>query len=159
MSTRVISFHYTLKDKAGSTLDSSQGSEPMAFLEGSGMIIPGLETALLLMSVGDKKNVSVVATDAYGEYDKSLVLDIPRAKFPSGEVAVGDQFRANSDEHEPSPVFTVTKVTDSHVSVDGNHPLAGQDLFFDVEVMDIRPATQEELSHGHIHGAGGHHHH
>lgn len=159
MPARVVTFHYTLKDKAGKVLDSSQGHDPMTYLEGSGQIIPGLEEALKTAKAGDKKKVEVKAADAYGEQDSQLRFDVPRSQFPPGEkIEVGMKFRAGSPE-EASPVFTVIAATDSHVSVDGNHPLAGQDLSFDVEVTDIRDATLEEIKHGHAHGPGGHHHH
>lgn len=159
MAPRVVTFHYTLKDKAGKVLDSSQGHDPMTYLEGSGQIIPGLENALKTAQTGDKKNVTVKAAEAYGEHDKNLMFDVPRSQFPPGEkIEVGMKFRAGSPE-EPSPVFTVTSTTDTQISVDGNHPLAGQDLFFDVEVTDVRDATLEEIKHGHAHGPGGHHHH
>lgn len=158
MSPRVVTFHYTVKGKDGKTIDSSVGHDPMSFLEGSGQIIPGLENALKDAKAGDKKTVEVKAADAYGAHDKELQFDVPRTQFPSNEkIEVGMQFRAGQPG-EPSPVFTVTKVTDSHISVDGNHPLAGQDLSFDVEVTDVRDATLEEIKHGHAHGPGGHHH-
>ncbi|MEW6055547.1 MAG: peptidylprolyl isomerase [Bdellovibrionota bacterium] len=160
MKPRVVSFHYTLRNKSGTTLDSSTGSDPMTYLEGSGQIIPGLESAIKLLSAGDKRQgIEVRAEDAYGEHDKNLVFDVPRTQFPAGEnIEVGMKFRAGAAD-EPSPVFTVTKVSDAAVSVDGNHPLAGQDLYFDVEITEIRSATQEEIEHGHAHGAGGRHHH
>jgi FKBP-type peptidyl-prolyl cis-trans isomerase SlyD len=156
---RVVTFHYTLKDKSGETIDSSREHTPMVYLEGSGQIIPGLEGALKDMSSGDKKNVEVKAEQAYGEHDKGLVFDVPRSQFPANEkIEVGMKFRAGTPD-EPSPVFTVTGVNDKSVSVDGNHPLAGQDLFFDVEIVDTREATLDEIKHGHAHGPGGHHHH
>ncbi len=155
---RVVTFHYVLKDKAGKTLDSSQGNEPMTYLEGSGSIIPGLETVITTLKTGDKKHVPVKAAEAYGEHDAKLVAEVPRAQFPEGEqIEAGMRFRAG-EEHEHGPVFTVTKVTETHVHVDGNHPLAGVDLFFDVEIVDTRDATLEEVKHGHAHGPGGHHH-
>jgi len=156
---RVVTFHYTLKDKDGKTLDSSSGHDPMTYLEGSGQIIPGLEEAIKAMKTGDKKKVEVQAAEAYGEYDANLHFDVPRSQFPKDEqIEVGMKFRAGSPD-EPSPVFTVTGVNDQHVKVDGNHPLAGQNLFFDVEIVDTRDATLEEIKHGHAHGPGGHHHH
>jgi FKBP-type peptidyl-prolyl cis-trans isomerase SlyD len=159
MNPRVVSFHYTLKDKSGKQLDSSSGAEPMTYMEGSGQIIPGLESAIKDMKTGDKKHVEVKAQEAYGERDKELIFDVPRSQFPAGEeVEVGMKFRAGSPD-EPSPVFTVTSITDKAVSVDGNHPLAGEDLFFDVEITEMREATEEEVQHGHAHGPGGHHHH
>ena len=158
MSTRVVTFHYTVKDKSGKKVDSSVGSDPMSFLEGSGQIIPGLESALKDVKAGDKKSVDVKAAEAYGEYDKELKFDVPKTQFPKGEqIEVGMQFRAGQPG-EPSPVFTVTSVSDASISVDGNHPLAGQDLSFEVEVVDVRDATLEEIKHGHAHGPGDHHH-
>lgn len=158
MNPRVVTFHYTLKDKAGQQIDSSAGGDPMTYLEGSGQIIPGLEDAMKSLMVGDKKNIEVVAAEAYGERDQNLIFAVPRTQFPAGEkVEVGMKFRAGNPG-EPSPVFTVTSVNDKEINVDGNHPLAGQDLFFDVEVTEVRQATDEEMQHGHAHGPGGHHH-
>lgn len=163
----VISFHYTLKDSEGEQIDSSHGHSPMTYLEGAGQIIPGLENELKSLKKGDKKSVVVKAVEAYGEFDDRLVFEIPRTQFPPSEkVSVGDKFRAGAnpdaaagDDEETSPVFTVTHVNDTHVGVDGNHPLAGEDLYFEVEVTDSRPASAEELQHGHAHGPEGHHHH
>lgn len=156
MTKKVISFHYTLTDPAGKTLDSSAGGEPLTFLEGVGQIIPGLESELGKMKVGDKKKVSVKAANAYGDPDPQNVIEVPREKMPGQKITVGDRFRAGQGGN--APVVTVTKVTDSHVTLDGNHPLAGVDLTFDVEITEIRDATKEELDHGHAHGAAGHHH-
>jgi FKBP-type peptidyl-prolyl cis-trans isomerase SlyD len=157
MSTRVIVFHYTLTDSAGQTLDSSAGGDPLAFLEGTGQIIPGLETHLRTMKVGDKRKVLVPAKDAYGEKDAENIVEVPLDKLPTKKVKVGDKFRAGNDGH--APVVAVIKVTETHATLDGNHPLAGQDLTFDVEITEVREASAEELSHGHVHGPGGHHHH
>jgi len=155
---KVISFHYTLKNMQGETLDSSENAEPLTFMEGVGQIIPGLESKLLLMSTGQKTRVKVEAQDAYGEHDANLVVSVPRTKIPQSEkVKVGDQFRAGPSEQETS-IFTVVKVTDADIHMDGNHPLAGQALDFEVEITEMRDATDEEMSHGHVHGAGGHHH-
>jgi FKBP-type peptidyl-prolyl cis-trans isomerase SlyD len=155
---RVIGFHYTLTDKSGTVLDSSDGSEPLYFLESTQQIIPGLEKVLVLLSVGDKRKVEVKAADAYGDVNQELVIKVKRTQFPPGaELKMGDQFQVNEDPN--SPVFTVIDLNEVEVTVDGNHPMAGKDLFFDVEIMASRPATQEEISHGHAHGPGGHHHH
>ncbi|HVM59601.1 MAG TPA: peptidylprolyl isomerase [Verrucomicrobiae bacterium] len=156
MNKNVISFHYTLTDPTGTTLDSSAGSEPLTFLEGSGQIISGLEAEIRGMKVGDKKHVTVKAQDAYGAHDASNVMEVPLDKMPSKSIKVGDRFRAGKDSH--APVVTATKVTDTHVTLDGNHPLAGMDLTFDVEITQVRAATADELAHGHVHGPGGHHH-
>ena len=158
MQPRVISFHYTLKDSKGEVLESSHGAEALSFLEGAGQIIPGLESAIGSLKVGDKKSIHVKAADAYGEHDQSLIVQVPRAQIPKKDVAVGDQFRADSGDGH-TQVVVVTAVTDSHVQVDGNHPLSGQDLNFDVEITAVRDATKEEVEHGHAHGPGGHHHH
>jgi FKBP-type peptidyl-prolyl cis-trans isomerase SlyD len=155
---RVIGFHYTLTDKAGTVLDSSVGDEPLHFLENSQQIIPGLEKVLSLMNVGDKRKIEVKAQDAYGDVNPELVIKVKRTQFPpDAQLQVGDQFQVNEDAH--SPVFTIKSLETEEVTVDGNHPMAGKDLFFDVEIVTVRPATQEEMAHGHAHGAHGHGHH
>jgi FKBP-type peptidyl-prolyl cis-trans isomerase SlyD len=157
MPTKVIAFHYTLTDTSGKQLDSSAGQEPLAFLEGSGQIIPGLELHLKTMKPGDKRKVLVPAKDAYGEHNPQDIMEVPLDKMPTKKIKVGDQFRAGNEQH--APVVRVTKVSATHVTLDANHELAGQDLTFDVEITEVRDATEEELSHGHVHGPGGHHHH
>jgi FKBP-type peptidyl-prolyl cis-trans isomerase SlyD len=154
---KVVTFHYTLKDSKGNVLESSFGDEPLSYLEGVGQIIPGLEEALHGLQKGDKKSVGVKAADAYGEYEQDLVVQVPRAQIPKPDVQVGDRFHADSG-HGHMQIVVVTAVTETHVSVDGNHPLAGQDLNFDVEIADVRDASEEEVAHGHAHGPGGHHH-
>jgi FKBP-type peptidyl-prolyl cis-trans isomerase SlyD len=152
---RVIGFHYTLTDKAGTVLDSSAGDEPLYFLENSQQIIPGLEKVISLMNVGDKRKVEVKAADAYGDINPELVVKVKKTQFPpDADLQVGDQFQVNNDAH--SPVFTIMAVDTDEVTVDGNHPMAGKDLFFDVEIVGQRPATEEEMSHGHAHGSHGH---
>lgn len=152
---RVIGFHYTLTDKSGTTLDSSIGDEPLYFLEGAQQIIPGLERVIALMNVGDKRKVEVKATDAYGDINPELVVKVKKTQFPpDADLQVGDQFQVNNDAH--SPVFTIMSVDTEEVTVDGNHPMAGKDLFFDVEIVGVRPATAEEMTHGHAHGQHGH---
>lgn len=157
MPQRVISFHYKLTDKAGANIDSSEGRPAFSFLEGAGQIVPGLEKELVSLKKGDKKRVEVAAKDAYGQKDPSLVLTIPREQLPVKEIKVGDLFRGGQEEH--SPVFKVVDLTLTNATLDGNHPLAGQDLVFEVELTDAREATAEELTHGHAHGPEGHHHH
>lgn len=156
MSQKVISFQYTLTDSAGKTLDSSADGEPLTFLESVGQIIPGLEAHLRNMKVGDKKHVTVKAKDGYGEKDPKNVVEVPLEQMPTRGIKVGDRFRAGQEAH--SPVVTAVKVTETHVTLDGNHPLAGMDLTFDVEVTEVRKATADELAHGHVHGSGGHAH-
>jgi FKBP-type peptidyl-prolyl cis-trans isomerase SlyD len=153
----VVTIHYTLKNDAGDTVDSSAGGEPLAYLQGNGNLIPGLENALEGKQAGDKVSVKVTPSQGYGEYDKQLVQQVPRRAFKGiANVQVGMQFQVQSD-HGPRAV-TVTNVVGDMVTVDGNHPLAGQNLNFDVEITDVRVATEEELEHGHVHGPGGHHH-
>lgn len=153
----VVSIHYTLKNDAGETLDSSAGGDPLAYLQGNGNLIPGLENALEGKQAGDKLSVKIAPNEGYGEYDKNLVQQVPRRSFKGiGNVQVGMQFQVNSPQG-PRAV-TVTNVVGDMVTVDGNHPLAGQNLNFDVEITEVRVATDEELAHGHVHGPGGHHH-
>lgn len=158
MSNLVIGFHYTLKDKEGNLIDTSENQDPLLFLTGSGHIIPGLEDVLVTLSIGDKKNVVVPAADAYGEIVDELQITVKRDQFPEGaELQVGDQFQVNNEEH--APVFTIVNIEGDDVHIDGNHPMAGRELHFDVEITEKRNATEEEIAHGHAHGAGGHHHH
>ncbi len=153
----VASFHYTLTDSSGKTLDSSEGHEPLSYLHGAGNIIPGLESALLGKIAGDKLNVAVPAAQAYGLRDDGLIQELPSSMFSGiDKIEVGMEFHAET-EHGMQ-VVTVTKVEGDTVTIDGNHPLAGVDLNFAVEITDVRSATEDELHHGHAHGAGGHHH-
>ena len=158
MTPKVVSFHYTLKDTKGTVLESSHGDEPLSYLEGVGQIIPGLESAILGLNKGDKKAVHVKAAEAYGERELELIVQVPREQIPKQDVKVGDQFQADSGNGH-TQVVVVTAVNDQQITVDGNHPLAGQDLHFDVEVLEVREATAEEVEHGHAHGPDGHHHH
>ena len=153
-----VSFHYTLTDDDGQQLDSSVGKEPLAYLHGAGNIIPGLENALTGKAVGDAMTVAVSAAEGYGEVQKELIQDVPRSSFQGiDEIEIGMQFEAQTGQGGAVPV-TVTAVTDETITVDGNHPLAGKNLNFDVTIEAIRDATEEELEHGHVHGPGGHHH-
>ena len=162
MSTqkRVISFHYTLTDSSGEVIDTSRDQNaPFSYLEGMGQIIPGLERALALLNVGDQRKINVAAADAYGLQDDQLMVKVPREKLPnSGELQAGDQFQASGPNGEML-LFRVVGIEGDEVTLDGNHPLAGVDLVFDIEMTGIRDATAEELAHGHVHGPGGHHHH
>lgn len=154
---KVVSIHYTLKNDAGDVLDTSSGREPLAYLHGSGNIIPGLEKALEGKSSGEKMNVSIAPEEGYGERHEGLIQDVPRDAFQGVEdIQPGMQFHAQGPSGPM--VVTVKEVGDNTVKVDGNHPLAGETLHFDVEVADVREATAEEQEHGHVHGAGGHDH-
>lgn len=157
LNPRVVSFHYTLKNSAGEQLESSFGSDPLMFMEGTGQIIPGLEEAIKTLKAGDKKTITVKAADAYGEIEDEMIVEVPKDRLPKKDVEVGDRFHADAGDGH-AQVVQVTKVTDTHVTIDGNHPLAGQDLTFEVEIDATRDATQEEVAHGHAHGPGGHNH-
>ncbi len=158
MSKKVIGFHYTLKDGSGNLIDSSENKDPLYFLEGTGQIIPGLEKELVGMNPGDKADVSVKSDDAYGQRQDNLVIQVEKAQFPENgaSLKVGDLFQLSEDPH--SPPFEVRAIEGEKVTMDGNHPLAGVDLFFNVELVNTREATAEELSHGHAHGPDGHGH-
>ncbi|EKR72937.1 FKBP-type peptidyl-prolyl cis-trans isomerase [Leptospira noguchii] len=156
MKSRVVTFHYTLHDTEGNLIDSSEGKAPLSYLEGVGNIISGLEEEIKKMETGEKRKINVSAENAYGSKDPDLIFDVPKSQFPPNEdLQVGMMFQTD----EPDKVFTITELQEESVIVDGNHPLAGVDLVFDVELTGIREATQEEISHGHVHGEGGHHHH
>ena len=153
----VVTIHYTLKNDAGEVLDSSAGGEPLAYIHGGGNIVAGLEEALDGRQVGDRLSVTVPAAKAYGEHDAGLVQQVPRRAFQAGgEVRKGMRFTAQT-EHGPRQVV-VTHLVGDMVTVDGNHPLAGKALSFEVEITGVRAASAEEIAHGHVHGAGGHHH-
>jgi FKBP-type peptidyl-prolyl cis-trans isomerase SlyD len=155
---KVVHIHYTLTDNDGEVLDSSQGSDPMAYIHGMGNIISGLEEALTGRKVGDRFKVSVAPEEAYGVRDNDLVQKVPKSAFHGvDEVLPGMQFHAESSDG--MQLVTVIEVEGDTVMLDGNHPMAGMTLNFDVEVTGIRDATSEELDHGHVHGAGGHHEH
>lgn len=155
MSAKVFSFHYTLTNADGQVLDSSDGHEPLVFMEGVGQIIPGLEAEVVRMNKGDRKKIEVKAADAYGEHDLERLIEVPLEILPKEKkVEIGDQFKAGN---QPGPM-TVTHVTETHATLDANHPLAGKDLTFDVELTGLRDATEEEIAHGHAHGPGGHGH-
>lgn len=156
MSRRVVTFHYTLRDPAGRVLDTSAGGEPVAYLEGAGQIIDGLDEQLRAAEAGLKTRVQVAAAKAYGEGDPAQVQRVKRAMLPvEGELRVGETFQAGEDRF--APVVTVAGIEGDEVLLDANHPLAGVDLTFDVEIVAAREATPEELRHGHAHGVGGCH--
>lgn len=155
---KVVSLAYQLTNKAGDVLDESSVQDPFMFIQGSGQVIPGLETALMGLKKGDKKKVQVEPAEGYGELDPKLKMTVKRSQFPKGvELEQGMQFEASGPQGDS--IFTVISFTDNEVTIDGNHPLAGETLNFDVEVLEIRDATEEEEEHGHVHGPGGHHHH
>ncbi len=153
---KVVLLDYTLKDEAGEVLDSSDDGDLLAYIHGKGAIVEGLEDALTGKQTGDKLEVHVEAAEAYGEYDESLVQPVERHQFGDHSVDVGSQFHA--DTAIGPRIVTVTAIDGDEVIIDANHSLAGEDLVFHVEVMDVRDATKEELDQGHVHGHGGHKH-
>ena len=157
-SNKVVTLHYTLKDDKGVLIESSAGSEPLAYIHGVGNLIPGLEIAIEGKQAGDKVSVVVKPDDGYGERDEELVEEVDKADFDNGEeLTLGKEFQYDDEDGNVYQV-RIIKISDSKITVDGNHPLAGRTLAFDVEVLEVRDATKDELSHGHVHGAHGHHH-
>lgn len=151
---RVVTFHYTLRDPSDRVIDTSAGGEPVTYLEGAGQIIEGLDEQLRFAAAGEKSTVIVPAAKAYGVHDPEQVQKVKRAMLPvEGELKIGDQFQAGADRY--APVVTVRAIEGDDVLLDANHPLAGVDLKFDVEIVAVRQPTQDELSHGHAHGQDG----
>ncbi len=150
---KVVGIHYTLRDDNGNVLDSSEGRDPLYYLHGEGNLIPGMEEGLEGQSAGASLKLDVTPEKGYGQIDPEMVQQVPRSAFGGQEVNPGMQFHTNQGQ-----VVTVTDVTPDSVTVDANHPLAGQNLHFDVEVIEVREATTEEIAHGHVHGPGGHEH-
>lgn len=155
----VVSMSYNLKNAAGEELGRADGDKPLTYLQGAGQIVPGLENALEGLVIGDKKDVTLAPAEGYGELNPELKMKVERKMFPpDAEIKAGMQFRANiGGDHEHT--FTVMDVQNDDIFVDGNHPLAGQTLHFSVEIVGIRAATAEELTHGHAHGPDGTHSH
>lgn len=156
-SGMVVSLDYTLRLDNGQIVDSSAGQEPLAFLQGGGQIIPGLEQALYGMAIGDEKRVTVAPQDGYGDVDPDAFQVVPHHAFPTGmELSPGMELQARDEQGRIMPVY-VSELRDDGVLMDYNHPLAGETLHFDAKIVGLRPATDEELSHGHAHsGEHGH---
>ena len=154
----VVSFHYTLKNDKGEVLDSSRDSQPLAYLHGYHQIVPGLEAALLGKASGAKFDVTVPPSEGYGEREEQMVINVPKSEWTlPAHVGAGEMVELQSPEGDALPAIIV-QINDETVTLDANHPLAGQSLFFEIELMAVRVATKEELAHGHAHGPGGHHH-
>ena len=153
----VVTLHYTLKDNDGNIIDQSEDGS-FLYLHGAMNIIPGLENALTGKTAGDEVSVKVTPEEGYGVKDPERIQDVPKEMFEnSDEIAVGTQFHAQSPDGG-AIVVTVIEVKDDVVVIDGNHALAGVDLNFDVKVIEVRKASEEEMAHGHVHGPHGHHH-
>lgn len=153
---RVVRFHYTVSEAGQAPIETSKDRDPLVILVGHGNIIPGLENAMLDKEAGASFGVDVAATDAYGEYREGLTQRVPKKHFGATKLQPGSQVVLQTN-FGPRAV-TVQKVGMSVVDVDLNHPMAGKDLHFDVEIIDVREASAEEIEHGHVHGDGGHHH-
>ncbi len=148
---RVVSINYTLTDDEGQVLDSSEGREPLSYIQGVGAIIPGLEQALEGREKGENVSVSLEPEDAYGDYKEELIVNVPKDRFPEPEqLEVGGQVQAQTADGGVQ-ILTVAEIGDEEVTLDANHPLAGQGLHFEVSIEQVRDATQEELDHGHVH--------
>lgn len=155
---KVVTIHYVLKDNEGNELDSSKGKDPLVYLQGASNIIVGLEEELEGKTIGDTVDAVISPEKGYGVPVDALIQTVPREAFGEAidDIGVGKRFQAET-EQGPVPVV-VTAVDDKTVTVDGNHPLAGKELHFNVSISDVRDATEEELEHGHAHGVGGHQH-
>ncbi|MCB0278316.1 MAG: peptidylprolyl isomerase [Calditrichaeota bacterium] len=154
---KVVHIHYTLTNNEGEVLDSSEGREPLAYLHGNGNLISGLENELNGKKKGDKLSVKIQPEDAYGLRDEALIQDVPLSNFTKpDEVEIGIQFQIQTNEGVK--IATVVDKKEDEATLDLNHPMAGIELNFDVEIIEVRDASKEELSHGHVHGEGGHHH-
>ncbi len=150
---QVVSMHYTLQVD-GRVVDSSEGGDPLEFIQGMGHIIPGLEHQLYDMKIGDGKQVVVAPKDGYGEVNTEAFMDVPRTAFPANvPLETGTELELR--DQSGHPVYArIGTVDDTNVHLDMNHPLAGKELHFDVKIAGLRPATQEEISHGHVHTQG-----
>ncbi len=155
---KVVSIHYkVVDDDSDELIDSSEKADPMTYLHGARNLIPGLERALEGKQAGDRLEVTVEAADAYGEYSEDRVHQVPREALAEvDKIEVGVTVVANTQQGQVNLV--IVEVGDDEVTLDANHPLAGRRLRFDVSVEEVRDATEEEISHGHAHGPGGHHH-
>jgi FKBP-type peptidyl-prolyl cis-trans isomerase SlyD len=150
---KVAAIHYTLTDNKGTVIDTSAGRDPLYYIHGNGNLIIGMEEGLEGKSKGDKFQLKIEPAKGYGEKDPEMVQQVPISAFGGQDVKTGMKFSTNQ-----GGVVTVTEVGAESVTVDANHELAGVELNFEVEVIEVRDASSEEISHGHVHGAGGHHH-
>lgn len=152
---QVVSMDYTLRVD-GEVIDSSEGSSPLQFIQGSGNIISGLEQELYGMTLGESKNVIVQPEDGYGTLDPDAFIDVPRAEFPANiPMEIGTEIQVTDEDGTPMNA-RIDRVDDDNVTLDFNHPLAGKELHFDMKIVALRDATDEENDHGHVHD--GHHH-
>lgn len=156
----VVTMTYTLTDDQGQVLDQADAAQPFAYLHGADNIIPGLEKQLVGKQANDSLIVTVPPAEAYGEYDERMTQQVPRSMFegvPAEQIVAGAEFHAQTGAGNQT--IRIAAVDDNSVTIDANHPLAGVALTFDVTILDVRAASEEEVAHGHAHGEGGHHHH
>jgi len=155
---KVVTLNYTLSDDKGNLIQTTKENGSFVYLSGSNQILPKLEEAIDSMIIGGRKIIELNSADAYGDYDENAIQFVKKNVFPEGSnVEPGLEYMAHNPEGHAIP-FVIREVKDDDITIDFNHPLAGKNLNFDVELVDIRDATVEELQHGHAHGAGGHHH-
>lgn len=155
--TRVFAFNYTLKNSQGDLLDASEPNQPLPFMEGKRQIIPALEVKIAKMNEGDKQSIQLAAKEAYGEFRSDMIMKVPKGELAHIKLELGSYLQLQLEKQ--IQVVKVIKIEDTDITLDGNHPLAGVDLVFDVELVLIRHATDEEIQHGHVHGLHGHAHH
>ncbi len=154
---KVVGMEYTLTNNAGDVLDTSQGRAPLYYIQGIGALIPGLEEELEGKEAGFSSTVKISADKAYGPVDEQLVHRVAREQFQTDKsIEVGMTFQSETPQGVQQ--FIVRKVEDDFITIDANHPLAGQELTFNIDILEVREATESELNHGHVHGPGGHEH-
>lgn len=154
----ITTFHYVLRDKDGNEIDNSSEKDPIAVMVGKGHVVKGLDDLLPSLEKGEKKSVIIQPQDGYGVVDESLRMKVPRSQFPP-DVDLQVKMQFQTSPAPDAPIFTVMHIDEEDmIYLDGNHPLAGHELHFDLEIVDKRPASPEEIAHGHAHGPGGHHH-
>ncbi len=154
---RIFAFNYVLKNNKGEMIDASEPNQPLPFMEGRSQIIPTLEAEIIKLSEGDKKNISIKAGEAYGDFREDMIMEVPKEEMAHIQIEIGSHLQLQLGEGVK--VVKVTKISDTYVTLDGNHPLAGTDLVFDIEVVLVRHATVDEVLHGHAHGLHGDAHH
>jgi FKBP-type peptidyl-prolyl cis-trans isomerase SlyD len=157
-ANKVVTVNYKLSDDKGNMIQTTKENEPFVYLSGNKQILPKLEEAIDGMIIGGKKNIELNSSEAYGDYDEKAIQQVKKNAFPEGaNLEPGMEYMAQSPEGKPVP-FVIKEVKEEDVTIDFNHPLAGVNLNFDVELVDVRDATEEEMQHGHAHSAGGHQH-
>jgi len=157
-SNQVITIIFTLKDSDGNIIEATTKERPFSFISGGNQVLPKLEDTLGQMLIGSKRTIVLSPEDAYGDYDDSALQQVSRSEFPDDtDIQEGMTFIADSPDGQQLP-FLIKKIEEENITIDFNHPLAGQTLTFDLELLSLRDATIEELGHGHVHGLGGHNH-